>query len=146
MQYEVHKDVTFGNNAKTKIIQGVNLLADVVSVTLGPKGRNVVLEKQMGVPHVTKDGVSVAKQVYHKDPLVNLGVQMIRQAAEKTAEEAGDGTTTSTVLARALVVGGMSLLRDGAPKKTSNVVPFSKSDVVAGNEDITYSIHKISFD
>lgn len=118
MQYEIHKDIIFGKEVREKIAQGVNTLANAVEVTLGPKGRNVILETRMGVPHITKDGVSVAKQVYLKDKFENLGAQMIRQVSEKTAIEAGDGTTTSTVLARAMINKGLELVEQGKSPMT----------------------------
>lgn len=118
MQYEVHKDIIFGVDARLKILEGVNTLANTVKVTLGPKGRNVILEKKMGTPHITKDGVSVAKEVYLSDKFANLGAQMVREAAEKTAEEAGDGTTTSTVLTQALVNQGIDIVEQ------DNVNPY----------------------
>ena len=97
------KDVQFGESARHKMIEGVNILADAVRVTLGPKGRNVIIQKQWGAPHITKDGVTVAKEIELKDPLQNMGAQIIKEVASRTAELAGDGTTTATVLAQAIV-------------------------------------------
>jgi chaperonin GroEL len=97
------KDVRFGNSARVKMLKGVNVLADAVKVTLGPKGRNVVLDKSFGAPTVTKDGVSVAKEIELEDKFENMGAQMLKQVASQTSDEAGDGTTTATVLAQAIV-------------------------------------------
>ena len=99
------KDVKFHESARTKIVAGVNILADAVKVTLGPKGRNVVLERSFGAPTVTKDGVSVAKEIELKDKFENMGAQMVKEVASKTSDVAGDGTTTATVLAQAIVAG-----------------------------------------
>jgi chaperonin GroEL len=97
------KDVKFGDSARVKMLQGVNILADAVKVTLGPKGRNVVLDKSFGAPTVTKDGVSVAKEIELEDNFENMGAQMVKQVASQTSDEAGDGTTTATVLAQSIV-------------------------------------------
>ncbi len=97
------KDVRFGDSARVKMLKGVNVLADAVKVTLGPKGRNVVLDKSFGAPTVTKDGVSVAKEIELADKFENMGAQMLKQVASQTSDEAGDGTTTATVLAQAIV-------------------------------------------
>jgi len=97
------KDVKFGDDARTKILAGVNLLADAVKVTLGPKGRNVVLDKSFGAPTVTKDGVSVAKEIELEDKFENMGAQLVKEVASKTNDVAGDGTTTATVLAQAML-------------------------------------------
>ena len=97
------KDVKFGDSARVKMLQGVNILADAVKVTLGPKGRNVVLDKSFGAPTVTKDGVSVAKEIELEDNFENMGAQMLKQVASQTSDEAGDGTTTATVLAQSIV-------------------------------------------
>jgi len=105
----------FGTDARKLMLSGVNQLADAVSVTLGPKGRNVMLEKNFGAPTVTKDGVSVAKEVELPDPWENMGARLVREAASKTSEDAGDGTTTSTVLARYLFREGLKLVEAGFP-------------------------------
>src|SRR5262245_59963156 len=107
------KEVRFHENARNRIISGVNILADAVKVTLGPKGRNVVLERSFGAPTVTKDGVSVAKEIELKDKFENMGAQMVREVASKTSEVAGDGTTTATVLAQAIVQEGMKFVAAG---------------------------------
>ncbi|MGH8665781.1 MAG: chaperonin GroEL, partial [Burkholderiales bacterium] len=107
------KDVRFHNSARTKIVAGVNILADAVKVTLGPKGRNVVLERSFGAPTVTKDGVSVAKEIELKDRFENMGAQLVKEVASKTSDVAGDGTTTATVLAQAIVQEGMKYVAAG---------------------------------
>ena len=107
------KDVVFGDSARTKMVEGVNILANAVKVTLGPKGRNVVIERSFGGPTITKDGVSVAKEIELKDKLQNMGAQMVKEVASKTADIAGDGTTTATVLAQSIVREGMKYVVAG---------------------------------
>ena len=107
------KEVHFGNEVRQKMVKGVNVLADAVKVTLGPKGRNVVLDRAFGGPHITKDGVSVAKEIELKDKFENMGAQMVKEVASKTSEVAGDGTTTATVLAQAIVAEGMKYVTAG---------------------------------
>merc|ERR1719366_17435 len=107
------KDVRFGNDARALMLEGVNRLADAVQVTLGPKGRNVVLEQSFGAPKITKDGVTVAKGIEFKDKYHNLGAQLVRQVANKTNDIAGDGTTTSTVLCRAIFAEGCKAVAAG---------------------------------
>ena len=107
------KDVKFGNSARSKMIAGVNILADAVKVTLGPKGRNVVLDKSFGAPTVTKDGVSVAKEISLKDKFENMGAQMVKEVASQTNDAAGDGTTTATVLAQAILNEGLKAVAAG---------------------------------
>jgi chaperonin GroEL len=107
------KDVKFGDSARVKMMIGVNVLADAVKVTLGPKGRNVVIDKSYGSPHITKDGVTVAKEITLKDKFENMGAQLVREVASKTADIAGDGTTTATVLAQAILVEGMKAVAAG---------------------------------
>src|SRR3712207_950551 len=97
------KDVRFSANAREKMLRGVDILADAVKVTLGPKGRNVVLEKSFGAPRITKDGVTVAKEIKLADKFENMGAQMVREVASKTSDVVGDGTTTATILAAAIV-------------------------------------------
>ena len=101
------KDVKFGESARVKLLQGVNVLADAVKVTLGPKGRNVILETSFGAPTVTKDGVSVAKEVELEDKFENMGAQMVKEVASQASDQAGDGTTIATVLAQAIVNEGL---------------------------------------
>ena len=98
------KDVKFGDEARSKLVTGVNTLANAVRTTLGPKGRNVVIQKAYGGPAVTKDGVSVAKEIELEDPIENMGAQMIKQVASRTADNAGDGTTTAKCLHKQLFV------------------------------------------
>src|SRR5512135_2928731 len=107
------KDVRFGDDVRNRIVAGVNVLADAVKVTLGPKGRNVVLERSFGAPTITKDGVSVAKEIELKDKFENMGAQMVKEVASKTSDVAGDGTTTATVLAQAIVQEGMKFVAAG---------------------------------
>jgi chaperonin GroEL len=142
------KDVKFGTEARNKMLKGVNILADAVKVTLGPKGRNVVLDKSFGAPRITKDGVSVAKEIELEDKFENMGAQMVKEVASRTNDEAGDGTTTATVLAQAIVKEGMKSvaagmnpmdLKRGIDLATAKVVeairkaarPVSDSDEVA---------------
>jgi chaperonin GroEL len=96
------KEVKFGDNARQRMLAGVNILADAVKITLGPKGRNVVLDKAFGAPTITKDGVSVAKEIELENKFENMGAQMVKEVASKTSDIAGDGTTTATVLAQAM--------------------------------------------
>ena len=107
------KDVRFHEDARHRMLEGVNILANAVKATLGPKGRNVVLERSFGAPTVTKDGVSVAKEIELKDKFQNMGAQMVKEVASKTSDVAGDGTTTATVLAQAIVREGMKYVAAG---------------------------------
>lgn len=107
------KDVKFSEEARSKVLRGVNILADTVTVTLGPKGRNVVLDKSWGAPTITKDGVTVAKEIQLEDKFENMGAQMVKEVASKTSDVAGDGTTTATVLARALFGEGLKMVAAG---------------------------------
>ncbi|HEY9035015.1 MAG TPA: chaperonin GroEL [Pseudomonadales bacterium] len=107
------KDILFGSDARQKMLTGVNILADAVKATLGPKGRNVVLDKSFGAPNITKDGVSVAKEIELKDKFENMGAQMVKEVASKANDEAGDGTTTATVLAQAIVNEGLKSVTAG---------------------------------
>ena len=108
------KQIVYAENSRQAILRGVNQLADAVKVTLGPKGRNVVLEKKFGGPNITKDGVTVAKEIELKDPLENMGAQMVREVASKTPDIAGDGTTTATILAQAIFREGVKSVAAGA--------------------------------
>src|SRR5262245_24203709 len=107
------KDVKFGDAARQKMLKGVNLLADAVKTTLGPRGRNVILDKSFGAPTVTKDGVSVAKEIELKDKFENMGAQMVKEVASRASDDAGDGTTTATVLAQAIVNEGLKSVAAG---------------------------------
>lgn len=107
------KEVRSGDDARQQMIAGVNILANAVRVTMGPRGRNVVLEKSFGAPTVTKDGVSVAKEIELEDRFQNMGAQMVKEVASKTSDAAGDGTTTATVLARAIMVEGNKAVAAG---------------------------------
>ncbi len=107
------KDIRFGEDARARMVRGVNVLANAVKATLGPKGRNVVLEKSFGAPTITKDGVSVAKEIELADKFENMGAQMVKEVASKTSDNAGDGTTTATVLAQALIREGMKAVAAG---------------------------------
>src|SRR5687768_11811864 len=111
------KDVKFASEARDKMLRGVEILADAVKVTLGPKGRNVVIEKSFGAPRITKDGVTVAKEIELADKFENMGAQMVREVASKTNDIAGDGTTTATVLAA-------SIVREGAKSVAAGMNPM----------------------
>ena len=141
------KDVKFSTSAREKMLQGVDMLADAVKVTLGPKGRNVVIEKSFGAPRTTKDGVSVAKEIELEDKFENMGAQMVREVASRTNDEAGDGTTTATVLAQAIIREGMKSvaagmnpmdLKRGIDKAVTKVVEEikSKSTPIKGSSEI----------
>ncbi|MYF86205.1 MAG: chaperonin GroEL, partial [Rhodospirillaceae bacterium] len=107
------KDVKFSTDARTRMLNGVDILADAVRITLGPKGRNVVLDKAFGAPRITKDGVTVAKEIELEDKFENMGAQMVREVASKTNDEAGDGTTTATLLAHGIVREGSKAVAAG---------------------------------
>src|SRR6202165_4831162 len=111
------KDVKFSGDARDRMLRGVDILANAVKVTLGPKGRNVVIEKSFGAPRITKDGVTVAKEIELEDKFENMGAQMLREVASKTNDTAGDGTTTATVLAQAIV-------REGAKSVAAGMNPM----------------------
>jgi chaperonin GroEL len=125
------KDVKFNTEARSKMLKGVNILADAVKVTLGPKGRNVVLDKSFGAPRITKDGVSVAKEIELEDKFENMGAQMVKEVASRTNDEAGDGTTTATVLAQAIVKEGMKAVAAGMnPMDLKRGIDMATSKVV----------------
>ena len=107
------KEVYFADDARSRMLAGVNLLSNAVKVTLGPKGRNVILDKSFGAPTVTKDGVSVAKEIELKDKFENMGAQMVKEVASQTSDEAGDGTTTATVLAHSILTEGLKSVAAG---------------------------------
>src|ERR1700712_4589991 len=132
------KQIVYGEQSRQAILRGVNQLADAVKVTLGPKGRNVVLDKKFGSPTITKDGVTVAKEIDLKDPLENMGAQMVREAASKTSDTAGDGTTTATVLAQAIY-------REGAKNVVAGANPMDiKRGIEKAVEALTAEIKRMS--
>jgi chaperonin GroEL len=132
------KEVKFGVNARNELLAGVNTLADAVKVTLGPKGRNVIIQKGFGAPHVTKDGVTVAKDIALEDNLQNMGAQMVKEVASKTAEQAGDGTTTATVLAQAIMREGTKCVAAGMnPMDLKKGIDFATRAVVEQLEDLS---------
>src|SRR5213594_1515276 len=132
------KQIIYGEQSRQAILRGVNQLADAVKVTLGPKGRNVVLDKKFGSPTITKDGVTVAKEIDLKDPLENMGAQMVREVASKTSDTAGDGTTTATVLAQAMY-------REGARNVVAGANPMDiKRGIEKAVEAITADLKKMS--
>src|SRR5215470_3140569 len=132
------KQIVYGEQARQSILSGVNQLADAVKVTLGPKGRNVVLDKKFGSPTITKDGVTVAKEIDLKDTLQNMGAQMVREVASKTSDTAGDGTTTATVLAQAIY-------REGAKNVVAGANPMDiKRGIEKAVEAITAELKKMS--
>src|SRR5512136_2262042 len=108
------KQIVHGERSRQALLHGINQLADAVKITLGPKGRNVILDKKFGSPLITKDGVTVAKEIELKDPFENMGAQMVREVASKTSDLAGDGTTTATVLAEAIFDEGLKMVTAGA--------------------------------
>ena len=125
------KDVKFDSEARNKMLRGVNILADAVKVTLGPKGRNVILDKSFGAPRITKDGVSVAKEIELEDKFENMGAQMVKEVAQRTNDEAGDGTTTATVLAQAIVREGLKSVAAGMnPMDLKRGIDLATSKVV----------------
>src|SRR3954471_24525181 len=136
------KDVKFGADARERMLRGVDILADAVKVTLGPKGRNVVIEKSFGAPRSTKDGVSVAKEIELADKFENLGAQMIREVASKTNDKAGDGTTTATVLAQAIVQEGLKSVAAGMnpmdlKRGIDKAVHIVVADIKASSKKVT---------
>ena len=126
------KDVKFSGDARDRMLRGVDILANAVKVTLGPKGRNVVIEKSFGAPRITKDGVTVAKEIELEDKFENMGAQMLREVASKTNDTAGDGTTTATVLAQAIV-------REGAKSVAAGMNPM---DLKRGIEIAVHAVVK----
>src|ERR1700710_1643125 len=125
------KDVKFSTDARNKMLRGVEILANAVKVTLGPKGRNVVIEKSFGAPRITKDGVTVAKEIELSDKFENMGAQMVREVASKSADAAGDGTTTATVLAQAIVREGAKAVAAGMnPMDLKRGIDLAVAEVV----------------
>src|SRR5512137_491443 len=132
------KQIIYGNDSRQALLHGVNALADAVKVTLGPKGRNVVLDKKFGSPLITKDGVTVAKEIELKNPLENMGAQMVREVASKTSDIAGDGTTTATVLAQAIY-------REGSKNVAAGANPMElKRGIERAVEVVVESLKKLS--
>ena len=135
------KQIVYSENSRQAILRGVNQLADAVKVTLGPKGRNVVLEKKFGGPTITKDGVTVAKEVELKDPLENMGAQMVREVASKTSDVAGDGTTTATVLAQSIFREGVKAVAAGAnPMALKRGIELRRRSGRRGSEEV-FQVH-----
>src|SRR5438034_1017664 len=141
------KDIKFNGDARDRMLRGIDVLANAVKVTLGPKGRNVVLDKSYGAPRITKDGVTVAKEIELSDRFENMGAQMVKEVASKTSDQAGDGTTTATVLAQAIVRGGHKAvaaglnpmdLKRGIDMAVASVVSDvkSRSKKIGTNEEI----------
>src|SRR5450432_4178449 len=132
------KQIVYGEHSRQAVLRGINQLADAVKVTLGPKGRNVVIDKKFGSPTITKDGVTVAKEIDLKDPLENMGAQMVREVASKTSDTAGDGTTTATVLAQAIY-------REGAKNVAAGANPMDvKRGIDKAVEALTTELKKLS--
>ncbi len=130
------KEVKFDVDARNRMLKGVNILADAVKVTLGPKGRNVVLEKSFGAPRITKDGVSVAKEIDLEDKFENMGAQMVKEVASRTNDEAGDGTTTATVLAQAIIKEGLKQVAAGLnPMDLKRGIDLATTKVVQAIKD-----------
>ena len=131
------KEIIFDDEARKRLKQGMDILANAVKVTLGPKGRNVIIDKPFGPPHITKDGVSVAKEIELKDPIQNLGAKLVREVASKTCDDAGDGTTTATVLAQAIVTAGLKNIAAGA-----NPIDLIRGKKVSEAQTILSNINK----
>src|SRR5437867_2159032 len=132
------KQIVYGDSSRQGILRGINSLANAVKVTLGPRGRNVILDKKFGSPTITKDGVTVAKEIELKDPLENMGAQMVKEVASKTSDIAGDGTTTATVLAQAIY-------REGAKNVTAGANPMAiKRGIDKSVEAMTRALEKMS--
>ena len=149
------KDIMFNLDARDGLKKGVDALANAVKVTLGPKGRNVIIEKSYGAPHITKDGVTVAKEIELADPIENMGAQLVKEVASKTNDLAGDGTTTATVLAQSIVATGLKNviaganpmdLKRGIDKAVAKVVESLKqqSEIVGDNNEKIQQVATIS--
>src|ERR1700745_3408619 len=136
------KDVRFSSDAREKMLRGVDTLANAVRVTLGPKGRNVIIDKSFGAPRITKDGVTVAKEIELDDKFENMGAQMVREVASKTSDIAGDGTTTATVLAQAIVKEGAKAVAAGMnPMDLKRGVDIAVGSIV---EDLKKNSKKVT--
>jgi len=139
------KLIQYNVEARAALKRGVDQLADAVKVTLGPKGRNVVIDKKFGAPTITKDGVTVAKEIELENPLENMGAQMVREVASKTSDVAGDGTTTATVLAQAIVREGLKMVAAGAnPMDLKRGVDHAVTKVVEGLKELSKPVDKTS--
>ncbi|HOG43439.1 MAG TPA: TCP-1/cpn60 chaperonin family protein, partial [bacterium] len=135
------KQIYFSHDAKSKILKGVNKLADTVKITLGPKGRNVAIEKSFGAPKITKDGVTVAKEIELEDKIENIGAQLLKEVASKTSDVAGDGTTTATVLAQSIVSDGFKYVTAGySPVMLKRGIDKAVAQVVEKLDSITKKI------
>src|SRR5471032_570054 len=143
--HDMAKQIVTGENSRQSILRGVNILADAVKITLGPKGRNAVIEKKFGAPIITKDGVTVAKEIDLPDSLENMGAQMVREVASKTSDVAGDGTTTATVLAQAIYREGVKTVAAGAnPMALKRGVDIAVTKVVEGLKAMSKPVDKTS--
>ncbi|MDE6039532.1 MAG: chaperonin GroEL, partial [Paramuribaculum sp.] len=132
------KEIKFEIKAREELKKGVDALADAVKVTLGPKGRNVIIEKKFGAPHITKDGVSVAREVELEDPFQNMGAQLVKEVASKTGDDAGDGPTPATVLAQAIINVGLKNVAAGAnPMDIKRGIDKAVASVVEGIRDLS---------
>jgi len=135
------KEIKFGQDARARILKGVNTLANAVKVTLGPKGRNVVIEKSFGAPLITKDGVTVAKEIELEDKFENMGAQLVKEVASKTSDVAGDGTTTATVLAQAIYREGVKLVTAGhSPMEIKRGIDKAVEGAVASLKELSKPI------
>src|SRR5512136_3493088 len=135
------KQIVTGENSRQAILRGVNILADAVKITLGPKGRNAVIEKKFGAPIITKDGVTVAKEIELRDPLENMGAQMVREVASKTSDVAGDGTTTATVLGQSIFREGVKSVASGAnPMDLKRGIDMAVAEAVKGIEKLAKQV------
>jgi len=132
------KEITLGEEARQAILRGIDKLANTVKATLGPRGRNIILEKKFGSPNITKDGVTVAKEIELKDPLENMGAQMVKEVASKTSDVAGDGTTTATVLAQSIYKEGLKMVVAGANPT------LIKKGIDEGVEKVVADLKKLS--
>ncbi|PIY71872.1 molecular chaperone GroEL, partial [Candidatus Roizmanbacteria bacterium CG_4_10_14_0_8_um_filter_33_9] len=132
------KQIKYGSDARNKILSGVNQLTDAVATTLGPKGRNIALDKKWGAPNIIHDGVTVAKEIELQDPFENMGAQLVKEAASKTADVAGDGTTTATILARAVISQGIKMI-------TANANPMiMRRGLMKASDHIVAELKKVS--
>src|SRR5512147_2279657 len=139
------KQLLFDQDARAAMKEGIDALADAVKITLGPKGRNVVLDKKFGPPTITNDGVTIAKEIELQDPLENMGAQMVREVASKTSDVAGDGTTTATVLAQAIVREGMKMVAAGAnPMDLKRGIDIAVGKIVEGLKELSKPVDKTS--